>query len=111
MQTVIELPEFLRAAKAAGLTEDEKTSLVDSLVRDPLLGVSLGGGLRKVRLGRRGSGKSGGYRTIHFFVDEFMPIILITCFAKNQRDNISQKERGILLELCAELESHYRRPT
>jgi hypothetical protein len=111
MQTVIELPEFLRAAKAAGLTEDEKTSLVDSLARDPLLGVSLGGGLRKVRLGRRGSGKSGGYRTIHFFVDEFMPIILITCFAKNQRDNISQKERGILLELCAELESHYRRPT
>jgi hypothetical protein len=111
MQTVIELPEFLRSAKAAGMTEDEKASLINALARDPLVGISLGGGLRKVRLGRRGSGKSGGYRTIHFFVDEFMPIILITCFAKNQRDNISEKERSLLLALCAELESHYRRPT
>ena len=36
MQTVIELPEFLRAAKAAGMTNVEKDQLVDFLARDPL---------------------------------------------------------------------------
>lgn len=66
MQTVIELPEFLRAAKVAGITETEKDEFVDLLARDPLIGVSLGGGLGKVRVKRLGFGKSGGYRTIHF---------------------------------------------
>ena len=108
MQTVIELPEFLRATKAAGMTNVEKDQLVDFLARDPLSGVSLGGGLRKVRVARQGMGKSGGYRTIHFFVDDTMPIILITCFAKNQRDNISAHERELLLEFCETLNRHYR---
>jgi hypothetical protein len=76
-----------------------------------MMGVSLGGGLRKVRFARIGGGKSGGFRTIHFYSNPSMPVFLITCFAKNQRDNISPKERALLLALCAQLEAHYRRRT
>jgi hypothetical protein len=71
--------------------------------------VSLGGGLRKVRVARDGHGKSGGYRTIHVFADETTPIFLITCFAKNQRTNITQAERKALLALSAQLLAAYRR--
>ncbi len=109
MHTIIELPEFLRAAKAAGMTSAEKEQLVDQLARDPLTGISLGGGLRKVRIARQGAGKSSGFRTIHFFVDQNMPIVLITCFAKNQRDNITETERSQLIELCTALTRQYGR--
>jgi hypothetical protein len=66
LQTVVELPEFIRRAKAI-MTDDERLALVDYIATNPEAGVSLGGGLRKVRVPREGGGKSGGYRTIYVF--------------------------------------------
>lgn len=60
LQTIVELPEFLRRAKAI-MTDDERMALVDYVAANPEAGVSLGGGLRKVRIPRDGGGKSGGY--------------------------------------------------
>ena len=51
MQTVVELPEFLRRAKSI-MTEAERLSLVSYIAANPDAGVSLGGGLRKVRIPR-----------------------------------------------------------
>lgn len=62
LRTIVELPEFLRRAKAI-LTDDERTVLVDYIAANPEAGVSLRGGLRKVRIPCEGGGKSGGYRT------------------------------------------------
>jgi hypothetical protein len=62
--TVVELPEFLRRAKAI-MSHDERTALVDYLAANPEAGISLGGGLRKVRVAREGAGS--GYRTIYVF--------------------------------------------
>jgi hypothetical protein len=59
LQTVVELPEFLRRAKVI-MTETERFALVNSIAANPKAGVWLGGGLRKVRIPREGSGKSGG---------------------------------------------------
>ncbi len=41
--------------------------IVTFLAANPEAGVSLGGGLRKVRIAREGGGKSGGYRTLYVF--------------------------------------------
>ena len=41
LQTVVELPEFLRRAKAI-MSEDERTALVDYVAANPEAGVSLG---------------------------------------------------------------------
>ncbi len=109
MQVVVELPQFIRAAAAAGMSERDVRRVIDLLASNPLAGVSLGGGLRKVRIARDGGGKSGGYRTIHFYSAPDIPVFLITCFAKNQRDSISDRERAQLIALCAELEAGYRR--
>ena len=51
LQTVVELPEFLRCAKAI-MTDDERGALVDYIAANPEAGVPLGGGLRKVRIPR-----------------------------------------------------------
>src|SRR5690606_13469234 len=73
LQTVVELPEFLRRAKAI-MTDAERLGLVNYIAANPEAGVSLGGGLRKVRIPREGGGKSGGYRTVYVFGGTHMPI-------------------------------------
>ncbi len=93
VQTVVEVPEFLRRAKAI-MTDDERAALVDVIAADPEAGVSLGGGLRKVRIPRPGGGKSGGYRTVHVFGGTDMPIFLLTVFAKNEKDSLTRTEQA-----------------
>ncbi len=98
LQTVVELPEFLRRAKAI-MTEAERLALVNYIAANPNAGVSLGGGLRKVRIPREGDGKSGGYRTIYVFGGTHMPIFLVTVFAKNEKDNLTKAEQAAAIQL------------
>jgi hypothetical protein len=102
MQSVVELPEFIRRASEM-MTEADRLGLVDYIAANPEVGVSLGGGLRKVRLPRAGSGKSGGYRTVYVFGGTHMPIFLLTVFAKNEKDNLSKKELSAAVQLSKAL--------
>ena len=106
LQTVVELPEFLRRAKAI-MSDAERTALVDFLAANPEAGVSLGGGLRKARIARPGGGKSGGYRTVHVFGGRDMPLFLLTVFAKNEKGNLSKKEQAELVALSKALIARY----
>jgi hypothetical protein len=110
LQAVIELDTFLRRAKAI-MTDDERDALVIYLATNPEAGVPLGGGLRKVRIPRTGGGKSGGFRTIYVFGGVHMPIILITVFAKNEKDNLSPSELAHAVELSKRLIAAYGEKT
>ncbi|HAV8632071.1 TPA: type II toxin-antitoxin system RelE/ParE family toxin [Escherichia coli] len=58
-----------------------------------LISADLGSGVIKQRLARRGSGKSGGYRTIIFYrVAE--KAFFIYAYAKNERENITTIEEN-----------------
>ncbi len=105
-QTVVELPEFLRRAKAI-MSDAERTMLVDYVAANPGAGIALGGGLRKLRIAREGGGKSGGYRTIYVFGGIHLPIFLVTVFAKNERDNLSKAEQAAAVELSKALIATY----
>lgn len=89
------------------MSDEERAALVDHIAANPEAGVSLGGGLRKVRIARQGSGKSGGYRTIHVFGGGHVPIFLVTVFAKNEKDNLSRAEQAELIALSKLLLAHY----
>ncbi len=102
LQTVVELPEFQRRAKAV-MSDSEREAAIVWIAGNPDAGVSLGGGLRKVRIPREGSGKSGGFRTIYVFGGRHMPIFLITVFAKNEKANLTAKERAVAVELSKEI--------
>ena len=106
LQTVVELPEFLRRAKGI-MTDEERSALVDYVAANPEAGVALGGGLRKVRIPREGGGKSGGYRTIYVFGGVHMPIYLLTVFAKNEKDNLTRAEQAAAVALAKMLVAAY----
>jgi hypothetical protein len=63
-QTVVETPLYLRDAKAAGRTHEQRDAIVDFIAGRPSAGVEIPGtgGARKVRFAGRGRGKRGGYR-------------------------------------------------
>lgn len=102
LQTVVETPEFLRRAKAI-MSDEERTALVDFVAANPEAGLSLGGGLRKLRFAREGGGKRSGYRTIYVFGGTHVPIFLVTVFAKNEKDNLSRAEQAELVSLSKAL--------
>ena len=106
LQTVVELPEFQKRAKAV-MSELERESAINFIAANPEAGVSLGGGLRKVRIPREGGGKSGGYRTIYVFGGAHMPIFLITVFAKNEKANLSKTEQAAAVEMSRALVAKY----
>jgi len=106
LQTVVELPEFVRRAKAI-MSESERAALVLYIAGNPEAGISLGGGLRKVRIPRQGGGKSGGYRTVYVFAGSHMPIFLVTVFAKNEKANLSRSEQTAAVLLARELVARY----
>jgi len=106
VQTVVELESFLRRAKAI-MSDDERVEIVTYLSANPEAGVSLGGGLRKVRIQRPGSGKSGGYRTVYVFGGTHMPVILVTVFAKNEKDNLSKAELSAAVTFAKQLVAQF----
>ena len=93
------------------MTDAERTELINTLAANPEAGVSLGGGLRKARFGRTGGGKSGGFRTIHFYRSGAGPLLLLTMFAKNEKANLSAAELAGLLKLGEDVDSFYRKRT
>jgi hypothetical protein len=110
LQTVVELPEFIRRASIL-MSEAERLGIVDYLAANPEAGLSLGGGLRKVRIPRDGGGKSGGYRTIYVFGGTHMPLFLVTVFAKNEKDNLTKAELAAAVQLSKRLLDTYGETT
>ena len=109
MITVAETSEFDRQAKAL-LSEAEKISLIDLLAAQPLVGVSLGGGVRKLRLARAKSGKSGGYRVVYFYRQGTgLPLYLLSVFAKSAKENLSDAELDQMINLGNALTKNYRK--
>ena len=91
------------------MAASEMTDVVDLIADNPMIGTSIAGtnGCRKVRFGRPGRGKSGGYRVITFFSGPDLPVFLLTVFAKNEKGNLTQAERNALAGLTKELISRY----
>ena len=111
MQTVVEIPEFIRQAKKLGLSDDERESIVDDIANNPGLGseISGTGGMRKLRVAAKGRGKSGGYRVITFFSGADIPVFLLTVYAKSQKENITDKEKNTMKNLAKILVEAYKR--
>ena len=106
--TVVKTPEFQRRTRAI-MSEEKRLALIDFIARPQDAGVSIGGGVRKARFARKGGGKSGGYRVIHFFSEaEPVPIFLITVFAKNEKANLTQAETALVRSLGKLLADSYR---
>jgi hypothetical protein len=108
MHAVIETPTYLK--QAAGLNESERDQIVSFLSNNPTAGELIPGtgGLRKVRFRKPGKGKSGGYRTIHYYAADDIPLFLMALVDKGKRADISKAERNELRKVVAGIADDYR---
>lgn len=93
--TVVETPEFLSATRKL-MDEAERMLLVDYLAYNPTAGdlIPGTGGVRKLRWALEGRGKRGGTRVIYFHHNVDMPLFALTAYAKNERADLSQRDRN-----------------
>lgn len=111
VQAVVETPDYLSDAKAAGLSEAERRAVVDIVSRNPKAGdiIEGTGGARKLRIAGRGKGKSGGYRAITYYGGDDVPVFLLAVFGKGEKVNLSKAERNELRKELAGLADDYRK--
>ena len=110
MQTVVETPAFVSDARSLGLPDVERFAIVTWIAANPAAGdvIEGTGGARKVRFAGKGKGKSGGYRVITFFSGTDIPVFLLNIFAKNEKTDLTAKERSTLKSVLADMVKAYR---
>ena len=102
------VPSFKRTAKKLQKRyksfADDIEGLLESLKDNPLQGVDLGGGIRKIRLaiGSKNKGKRGGARVIthtDVIIETQLGVVtLLTIYDKADKESISDKEIVELLQ-------------
>ena len=108
--SVTELPGYRRRADEL-LTADEQAAIVDLIAYGPDRGdvIAGTGGLRKLRIGRSGSGKRGGARIIYYFYNTEHPVLLVALYAKNEKADLSAQDKKRIVALVKEITAQWQR--
>lgn len=108
--SVIELAGYRRRADEL-LSQAEQDAVVNLVAYEPTCGdlIPGSGGLRKVRIGRGGTGKRGGARVVYYFHDAGIPILLLALYAKNEKGDLTVKERREFRTLVKEIVAQWRK--
>jgi hypothetical protein len=98
----VELPAFTRH-RDDYLNDEGFRALQNELMEQPEKGDVIEGssGLRKLRRPdpKRGKGKRGGLRLIYFWWEAGRQFWLFTLYDKNEMDDLSAKEKGLLKDM------------
>ena len=106
LHTVVETTAYLAAA-GAYLSEVEREEIVNRVDANPTEGVSLGGGIRKMRVAASGRGKRGGTRIVYLFGGDNLPVFLLTAFSKNEKADLMPMERQTLIAVGKRIAARY----
>jgi hypothetical protein len=95
------------------MPDEERMLLIDYLAHNPTAGdlVQGTGGVRKLRWGLEGRGKRGGARVVYFYHSVDIPLFALSAYAKNERADLSQKDRNDFRQLTKLLAEAYGRTT
>ena len=98
--------EFLKRWQVIGLIEEDLRELEIFLCNNPLSGnIIVGtGGVRKLRWQTKGQGKNNGARVIYIDFTSKERIYMLTTYAKNEKSDLTMKQRKILYSLVKKIE-------
>lgn len=104
-RTFKEMDSFTKKWISMGLNDDDLIVLQEILLRDPKIGdvIPGAGGIRKIRIPVEGIGKRSGGRVIYVDIEIKECIYLLDVYAKNERTDLSEKEKKLLSKLVERL--------
>lgn len=105
IRTFKEMESFTKKWKSLGLDDDDLIILQELLLKDPKIGDVIPGasGIRKVRIPVDGIGKRSGGRVIYVDIEVKECIYLLDVYAKNEKTDLSEKEKKLLAKLVERL--------
>ncbi len=105
----IETQVFKKLLDSTNMDWLEK-SIKDEILKDPTKGsVIIGtGGLRKIRIAKDDSGKSGGYRVIYLDLPSVEITYLLLLFDKSVSENINSDTKKKLINLVQEIKDEIK---
>ena len=100
---------FLSQVRKYKLSDDELADIVARICMNPQDGdiIKGTGGARKLRHIGRGKGKSGGYRSIHYYAAD-VPVFLLSIYGKGHKVILSKAECNELSRILPQLAASYR---
>jgi len=111
IHTVAAILAFQKRVKALGVSEGEFDAVYDRYQSDPGFGKvePRTGGLRKGRVAKQASGKSGGYRVFSFFADASNPVFLLWMIDKTADDSLTGEQKNAFKAALAKLKQELRK--
>ena len=99
----VETPIFTREVTEL-LSDEEYRGLQLALLFRPEQGplIPKGGGLRKIRWRKSGSGKRGGLRMIYFWDKDSDTIYMLFVYQKNEQEDLTPNQLRVLRKLVRE---------
>ena len=93
------------------MTEADREEFVTFIAANPQRGdlIQGTGGIRKIRWGIKGQGKSGGLRVIYYYHSERMPLFLLTAYEKSVKSDLAELEKVVMRRLVQELKDQFFR--
>ena len=109
-RTFVETPIFSKRWSELGLTDDDLLVLQTFILRNPSAGdvIQGTGGLTKLRFAIPDKGKSGGVRALYVDFIQQKKTIMVNCYSKSEKDNISDKEKAIYKKLIKAIKEELR---
>ena len=110
IHTVVETAAFSARVKKLGLSPEELALIYDAYAKAPDYGsvVRNTGGLRKGRIAKAATGKSGGYRVFSFFADRENPVFLLWALDKTDDDTLTDAQDQAFKTLTTALKKELR---
>ena len=87
------------------LPPQERTEMENAVAADPERHPVVPGtkGVRKARWSRPGMGKSGGVRLIYYYWMDSNAVVLITVYAKNEKENLTDADKKEIRKIVENL--------
>lgn len=110
VHTVVETPGFTAQLGKFGVSRSEREAIYDQYAIMPEFGaiVRRTGGLRKGRIAKDGTGKSGGYRVFSFFANRDHPVFLLWIIDKADDANLTDAQEQQFRKITTLLKSECR---
>ncbi|WP_425409280.1 type II toxin-antitoxin system RelE/ParE family toxin [Hyphococcus sp.] len=108
--TVVETEEFSADIRHLKVPDEDVTRIITEISLNPESGdiIAGSGGLRKVRIAGRGGGKSGGYRILVLYLNEYCPTYIFAMLSKGERANFSKAELAELSKIANEIKRYWK---
>ena len=99
------LKRYIKDLKRLGISAEEADALENEIASRPEAGNAIQGleGVRKIRFGFGGRGKSGGGRAIYYLMIDDDLTFMITAYAKNEKLDLTPADRKVIAKIIKEL--------